>query len=98
MGRYSMGLLFINMLIIYDVFRYSMGLFTVLPLAFPFMRFINTHNYEATGVGVVCNILCAWVRYVARRRAWRRPRRAGLALLPPGLACRLVPGVGEGVA
>lgn len=44
---------------------YSMGLFTVLPLAFPFMRFINTHNYEATGVGVVCNILCAWVRYIA---------------------------------
>eukprot|EP00937_MAST-01D_sp_MAST-1D-sp2_P007345 g7345.t1 len=44
---------------------YSAGLLTTLPLSFVFARFLNTHNWAFTGLGVVCNVAGAWTRYAA---------------------------------
>ena len=42
---------------------YSASLFTVLPFAIPAARYLNTHNYLTTGLGVTANVIGAWLRW-----------------------------------
>lgn len=44
---------------------YSIGLLCVLPIAPLMAKYLNSHNYAASLVGVCLNVMGAWVRYAA---------------------------------
>ncbi|KAK3282860.1 hypothetical protein CYMTET_9421 [Cymbomonas tetramitiformis] len=47
---------------------YSASLLTVIPAAIPASYFLNTRNWETTGVGVLCNCVGGWLRWWATKQ------------------------------
>ncbi|KAJ9454882.1 hypothetical protein DIPPA_02846 [Diplonema papillatum] len=46
-------------------FLYSASLLAVLPFAFPVSYLLDRYNVVVTGVGVLCNVIGAWLRYLS---------------------------------